>query len=95
MTTLTQIWLVFQRAMRQSLRNPVWVIVGIVQPVLYLALFGPLLQPIIAATPGFPPGDAYQILVPALLIQLGMFGSLFAGFSLIQEYRSGWSSGCG
>ncbi|MBA3906884.1 MAG: ABC transporter permease [Pseudonocardiales bacterium] len=89
MTTLFQIWLVFQRAMRQSLRNPVWVIVGIVQPVLYLALFGPLLQPIIAGTPGFPPGDAYQILVPALLIQLGMFGSLFAGFSLIQEYRSG------
>ncbi len=89
MTTLFQIWLVFQRAMRQSLRNPVWVIVGIVQPVLYLALFGPLLQPIIASTPGFPPGDAYQILVPALLIQLGMFGSLFAGFSLIQEYRSG------
>jgi ABC-2 type transport system permease protein len=88
-TTLVQIWLVFQRAMRQSLRNPVWVIVGIVQPVLYLALFGPLLQPIIANTPGFPPGDAYQILVPALLIQLGMFGSLFAGFSLIQEYRSG------
>ncbi len=89
MTTLTQTWLIFQRAMRQSLRNPVWVIVGIVQPVLYLALFGPLLQPIIASTPGFPPGDAYQILVPALLIQLGMFGSLFAGFSLIQEYRSG------
>lgn len=89
MTTLVQIWLIFQRAMRQSLRNPAWVIIGIVQPVLYLALFGPLLQPIIANTPGFPPGDAYQVLVPALLIQLGMFGSLFAGFSLIQEYRSG------
>ena len=89
MTTLLQIWLIFQRAMRQSLRNPVWVIIGIAQPVLYLTLFGPLLQPLIAATPGFPAGDAYQVLVPALLVQLGMFGSLFAGFSLIQEYRSG------
>ena len=54
MTTLLQIWLIFQRAMRQSLRNPAWVIIGIVQPVLYLALFGPLLQPLIAATPGLP-----------------------------------------
>ena len=27
--------------------------------------------------------------MPALLVQLGMFGSLFAGFSLIQEYRTG------
>jgi ABC-2 type transport system permease protein len=53
MTTLVQIWLIFQRAMRQSLRNPVWVIIGIAQPVLYLTLFGPLLQPLIAATPGF------------------------------------------
>ena len=88
-TLLLQIWLIFQRAMRQSLRNPVWVIIGIVQPVLYLTLFGPLLQPLVAATPGFPPGDAYQVLVPALLVQLGMFGSLFAGFSLIQEYRTG------
>jgi ABC-2 type transport system permease protein len=57
--------------------------------VLYLALFGPLLSPIIANTPGFPPGDAYQVLVPALLVQLGLFGSLFAGFELISEYRAG------
>ena len=50
-------WLIFRRAMRQSLRNPVWVIIGLIQPVLYLTLFGPLLEPL-AATPGFPPGDA-------------------------------------
>lgn len=89
MRTVREIGLIFRRAMRQSLRNPVWVAVGVLQPVLYLGLFGPLLQPIIASTPGFPPGDAYQVLVPALLVQLGLFGSLFAGFSLIAEYRSG------
>lgn len=89
MTTLTEIWLIFQRSMKQSLRNPAWVIIGIVQPVLYLALFGPLLVPIIQSTPGFPPGDAYQVLVPALLVQLGLFGSLFVGFGLISEYRAG------
>jgi ABC-2 type transport system permease protein len=89
MTTLTETWLIFQRSMRQSLRNPAWVIIGIVQPVLYLALFGPLLVPVIQNTPGFPPGDAYQVLVPALLVQLGLFGSLFVGFGLISEYRAG------
>lgn len=88
-TTLTETWLIFQRSMKQSLRNPAWVIIGIVQPVLYLALFGPLLVPIIQNTPGFPPGDAYQVLVPALLVQLGLFGSLFVGFGLISEYRAG------
>jgi ABC-2 type transport system permease protein len=87
--TPTETWLIFQRSMKQSLRNPAWVIIGIIQPVLYLALFGPLLVPVIQNTPGFPPGDAYQVLVPALLVQLGLFGSLFVGFGLISEYRAG------
>lgn len=81
--------LVFNRAMRQFLRNPFWVIFGLVQPVLYLALFGPLLIAVVDSTPGFPAGDAWQIFVPALLVQMGMFGGLFVGFGLIAEYRAG------
>ena len=48
---------IFSRAMRLSLRNPMWVIIGLIQPILYLVLFGPLLKPV-AQPPGFPPGDA-------------------------------------
>jgi ABC-2 type transport system permease protein len=81
--------LVFGRAMRQLLRNPFWLIFGLIQPILYLALFGPLLIKVVKATPGFPPGDAWQIFVPALLVQMGMFGGLFVGFGLIAEYRAG------
>lgn len=81
--------LIFGRAMRQLLRNPVWVVFGIAQPVLYLGLFGPLLTTIVSTTPGFPPGDAWQIFVPALLVQTGLFGGLFVGFGLIAEYRAG------
>jgi ABC-2 type transport system permease protein len=81
--------LVFGRAMRQLLRNPFWLIFGLIQPILYLALFGPLLINVVKATPGFPPGDAWQIFVPALLVQMGMFGGLFVGFGLIAEYRAG------
>ena len=81
--------LVFARAMRQLLRNPFWVIFGLPQPILYLALFGPLLIKVTQATPGLPPGDAWQIFVPALLVQMGMFGGLFVGFGLIAEYRAG------
>jgi ABC-2 type transport system permease protein len=40
---LTETLVVFQRQMRTLLRNPVWVIFGLIQPVLYLTLFGPLL----------------------------------------------------
>jgi ABC-2 type transport system permease protein len=89
MRVLTEIGLVFTRSLKQSLRNPAWIVIGLVQPLLYLAFFGPLLVPVVQSTPGFPPGDAWQVLVPALLVQLGLFGSLFVGFGLISEYRAG------
>jgi ABC-2 type transport system permease protein len=77
---------VFRRAMRLSLRNPVWTVMGLVQPVLYLVLFGPLLTPIAGALGAT---NAYQLFVPGLLVQLGMFGALFVGFGLISEWREG------
>jgi len=55
---------------------------------MYLALFGPLLEPI-AGTKGFPPGSAWQVFVPGMLIQLGIFGSMFVGFGIIAEIRYG------
>lgn len=80
--------IVFRRQIRMNLRNPAWVLIGIMQPVLYLVLFGPLLKPLVA---GFDTGtdNAYTFLVPGLLVQLGMFGAFFAGFGLIGEWREG------
>jgi ABC-2 type transport system permease protein len=89
MTFLRETWIVFSRALRLSLRNPVWVVIGLAQPVIYLALFGPLLQKVVQSTPGLPPGDAWQIFVPGLLVQLGIFGASFVGFGLIAEWRAG------
>ena len=80
-------WVIFTRAMRLSFRQPLWVLIGLMQPILYLVLFGPLLQTV-AATSGFQ-GDAWQVFVPGLLVQLGIFGGLFVGFGIIAEWRSG------
>ena len=88
MKTLRDIWLVFLRYWGIFLRNPAWVAIGVLQPVLYLVLFAPLLQSI-ASVRGFPPGGAYNVFVPGLLIQLGMFGAAGVGFGLIAELRAG------
>ena len=88
MSFLNETWLVFVRAMRLSLRNKVWLIIGLMQPLLYLALFGPLLKRI-AGMPGFPHGNSWQVFTPGLLVQLGIFGALFVGFGLIAEVREG------
>ena len=81
-------WHVYRRHMAITLRNPAWVVIGLVQPVLYLVLFAPLLKSV-ATVRGFPAGGAYNVFVPGLLIQLGLFGSAFVGFSLIAELRGG------
>ena len=77
---------VFWRAMRLSLRNPMWLVIVMMQPILYIVLFGPLLEPISGQIGA---ENAYQFFVPGILVQLGIFGSLFVGFGLIAEYRAG------
>jgi ABC-2 type transport system permease protein len=88
MKLLRDTWLVFGRYFGIFIHNPVWVALGVLQPCLYLILFAPLLNPI-ASMRGFPPGGAYNVFVPGLLVQLGMFGAAGVGFSLISELRQG------
>ncbi|GAA3818323.1 ABC transporter permease [Nocardioides panacisoli] len=86
MTTFArESFIVFNRQLRMNLRNPAWVIIGMLQPVLYLLLFGPLLKPLVEQLGG----NAYTWFVPGMLVQLGIFGAFFAGFSLIGEWREG------
>ncbi len=83
-------WLIFGRQMRLSLRNPAWVIIGLIQPILYLAFFGPLLARIAqAGALGVPPDNPYSFFVPGLLIQLGLFGAAFVGFTIVADWRAG------
>ncbi len=84
MRTIRDTWLIFERSLGLTLRNPVWVIMGIIQPILYLLLFGPLLKNI-ASMPGFPPGGAFNVFVPGILVMTALFGSAFVGFGLVRR----------
>jgi len=87
---LSDTLLIFRRQMRLSLRNPAWVIIGLIQPIMYLAFFGPLLTRIArTGMPGIPASNPYAFFVPGLLIQLGLFGAAFVGFTIISDWRAG------
>ncbi len=88
MKILRDIGLLFARNMRHTLRNPVFILVSMFQPLLYLFLFMPLLQNL-GGVPGLPAGKTVEIFIPGLLVMLALFGSAFVGFSLIDELRSG------
>ncbi len=77
--------LLYGRYLRQILRSRFALFFGVLTPLLYLVLFGPLLT-------GLPlggRGSSWQVLVPGLLLQLGLFGASFAGFSVILENGQG------
>ncbi|MFE3855001.1 ABC transporter permease [Streptomyces griseorubiginosus] len=77
--------IVYGRYLRQSLRSRFALLFGVLMPLLYLVFFGPLLT-------GLPlggRGSSWQVLVPGLLLQLGLFGALFAGFMIILENGQG------
>ena len=82
-------WLIFQRQFNLLIRQPVWVFVGVFQPVMYLLLFAPLLKPALASLGATSDADTYRIFVPGLLVLLAIFGGLMQGFGLIAELRAG------
>jgi ABC-2 type transport system permease protein len=85
MQLLRDTWIIFRNEFETSWRNRVAIIIGLVQPLLYLSLFGPMLSKIL-------PGDArnaWLVFIPGLLVQLGLFATGYAGFGLIPDLRSG------
>ncbi|MFI9582304.1 ABC transporter permease [Streptomyces sp. NPDC052236] len=77
--------LIFGRYARVTLRSKFQILFGILMPLLYLLFFGPLLSDLPLASKG----DSWQVLVPGLLLQLGLFGASFAGFAVIVEKQWG------
>lgn len=83
------VWLVLGREIAQRLRQPAWLIMGLVQPLLFMFFFGPLLTTFVVHTPGFPPGNTWLIFAPSLMLQMVLVSTFPAGMTLLSEYRSG------
>src|SRR5947207_2600872 len=77
-------WLIFGSALLTTLRNPVWVLIGLFQPICYILLFAPLLQKV-----GGIGGQAYNVFTPGLMLMMAIFGAGFAGFGVIGRLREG------
>lgn len=88
MRVLRDTWLLLGRSVRSTLRNPTWVVIGLFQPVCYLLLFAPLLQPL-SQVPGFPPGGALTVFTPGLMVLMALFGSISTSYGLLFELQTG------
>lgn len=73
--------------LKNMLRNPAWPFFGVLQPVLYLLLFAPLLENTAIGASGT---DTLLMFTPGVMMMVALFGSLFVGFTMITEIRNGY-----
>jgi ABC-2 type transport system permease protein len=75
--------LLFTRSTTHQLRRPAWILVGVTTPLLYLALFTPLLKHFAAR------GNVLDGFLPGILALLAFASGTGLGFSTIFELRAG------
>lgn len=84
---LPHTWNVMMRELRPMLREPATVLFAMVQPLVFLALFAPLL-PDVGAGSG-PTSSALQWFVPGIIAMTALMGASMTGSNLTLEINSG------
>lgn len=87
-TFLADTWHLFVRHVRTTIRIPIWIAVTLIQPVIWLTLYGQLFRRVVDL-PGFESGSYIQFLTPGVVIMTGLFGSAWAGMGLLQDLDEG------
>lgn len=77
---------VMLRELRPVLNDPFSVIFGMIQPLVFLCLFGPLLAGSVAESLRT---DVWLWFVPAILVMTTLFGTSTTGASLLFEFQTG------
>jgi ABC-2 type transport system permease protein len=85
MTAIAQTAYVTTRHLRYMWRQPWFVMMALIQPVIWLLLFGALFKSV-AEIPGFSTSATYlDYLVPGVLVMTALFGCGWSGMSIIED----------
>jgi ABC-2 type transport system permease protein len=84
-TALAQTGYIAGRHLRFFLRQPWFVMMALIQPVIWLLLFGALFKSV-TEIPGFASGSPYlDYLVPGVLVMTALFSCGWSGMSIIED----------
>jgi ABC-2 type transport system permease protein len=89
MTAIAQSYFMTQRDLRFMLRQPWFILITLIQPIIWLVLFGSLFRSV-TEIPGFAGGGSYlDFLVPAIVIMTALFASGWSGMGTIEDIDRG------
>ncbi|GAP79326.1 MULTISPECIES: ABC transporter permease [Brachybacterium] len=78
--------LVMARELRPVLGDPFSVVFGLIQPLFFIALFGPLVT---GDAPTMDGGSAWAWFVPGILVMTSLFGTATTGSNLLMDLTTG------
>lgn len=81
---ISDIRLLTKRTVVSTLRNPVFIFMGVITPILYLAFYAPLLKNMYGTEE-----NVLDFFIPGMLVMVAFASGLFAGFGVVDELRSG------
>jgi ABC-2 type transport system permease protein len=79
---------VFRREMLLVLRDPFSLIFTLLQPLVFLGLFGPLLSGTVGGA-GLGGGSSLQWFLPGVVVMIALFGTSMTGANLLYEMQTG------
>ena len=84
MNVLRDTWFMTLRQARNLLREPIWIVLLLVQPMVWLILYGQLFKNV-TRLGGFGTGSYITFLAPAIVIMNGFFGATWSGMAMIND----------
>ena len=87
-TTINQTWFMTQRQLTAILRQPAYLVITLIQPVIWLFLFGSLFRKVVEL-PGFGAGSYLDYLVPGVVVMSAVSSNMWAGMGTLEEIERG------
>ena len=85
---LRQSWFMTVRHLRALWRQPAWIVVTLIQPIIWLLLYGALFKRVVEI-PGFKGGSYIEFLTPGVIVMTAFFSAGWSGMPVIEDIERG------
>jgi len=87
--TAEHTWFMVGRQARNLFREPIWIALMLVQPMVWLLLYGQLFKRLPSGLPGFGTTSYIEFLAPGIVVMNAFFGGSWSGMAMITDLDRG------
>jgi ABC-2 type transport system permease protein len=88
MSAIADAYFMTIRHLRNLVRQPAWIAISLIQPIVWLLLYGALFKRIVEI-PGFGGGTYIDFLTPGVVVMTALFSAGWSGMSVVDDLNRG------